>query len=201
MEDNKKVRIPKQSRSKNTKNKIIETAIDLFSKKGYNNTSSNEIAFKAEVSIGSFYAYFKDKKQLFLEVFKNYGDIIKKNIDSNVNIDIENMENSIFSFINATLQAHKCYLGFHKQIIIMQLSDDDVKEIVSKHEKIKFELFKSYFELYKNHITTCDVEAASFLIYSTIEHTIHMIVFSETPVDEQRIIKELVSMILKYIEK
>lgn len=63
--DADKVRIPKQKRSIEIKNKIKRTAQELFSEKGYYNTSSNDIVKAAGVSIGAFYSYFKDKKALF----------------------------------------------------------------------------------------------------------------------------------------
>lgn len=201
MEIDKKLRTPKQSRSKETKSKIIKTAINLFSEKGYNNTSSNEIAAKSGVSIGSFYAYFKDKKQLFLEVFEDYCNHIKETIYSNMNkISANNLNDFIYSSINITIEAHNYNLKFYKQVMIMQLSDDDVKNFIDKQTKFKFEFFKKHINLYKDEITTQYSEASLFLIYSTIENIVHLIVFSDTNVNKENLIHELVKMILKYID-
>ena len=54
------VRIPKQHRSVQTKNRIVKAGFQLFSRKGIHGTTSKEIADKAGVAIGSFYAYFKN---------------------------------------------------------------------------------------------------------------------------------------------
>ena len=56
------IRTPQQKRSEETRKRIIAAAERLFSEKGYYNTNSKEIAKAANVSIGSFYSYFKDKK-------------------------------------------------------------------------------------------------------------------------------------------
>ncbi len=45
----------------------------IFSQKGFYATSSNEIAAEAEVAVGTFYAYFKDKKHLFHQVMDYYN--------------------------------------------------------------------------------------------------------------------------------
>lgn len=45
---------PKQARSKQTKEKIVQAAIQLFQERGYEKTTSNEIAAAAGVSVGSF---------------------------------------------------------------------------------------------------------------------------------------------------
>src|ERR1051325_11287742 len=74
--------IPKQARSKQTKEKIVQAAIRLFQERGYEKTTSNDIASEAGVSVGSFYVYFNDKRQLLLticnrrayELYKNFFD-------------------------------------------------------------------------------------------------------------------------------
>src|SRR5262245_60848156 len=65
---------PKQARSKQTKEKIIQAAVQLFQERGYEKTTSNDIAAAAGVSVGSFYVYFVDKRQLLLTIFDRLGD-------------------------------------------------------------------------------------------------------------------------------
>jgi AcrR family transcriptional regulator len=47
---------------------IIDAAKELFSKKGYHNTQVNDIIRLVGMSANTFYAHFKDKKELFEEV-------------------------------------------------------------------------------------------------------------------------------------
>ena len=65
---------PKQARSKQTKEKITQAAILLFQERGYEKTTSNDIAAAAGVSVGSFYVYFTDKRQLMLTIFDRLAD-------------------------------------------------------------------------------------------------------------------------------
>ena len=58
------IRQPKQSRSVETKNRIITAGYQLFSEVGYYGTNTAEIAKKAGVSTGIVYGYFKDKKDI-----------------------------------------------------------------------------------------------------------------------------------------
>lgn len=46
--------------------KIIKASIEEFSKKGYENASTNEIVKNAEISKGLLFHYFKNKKNLYL---------------------------------------------------------------------------------------------------------------------------------------
>ena len=45
-------------------NKLLETSFKLFTKKGINNTSVDDITKEAGVAKGTFYLYFKDKYDL-----------------------------------------------------------------------------------------------------------------------------------------
>ena len=72
MEAEKAVRKPRQKRSIETKEKIVSAAYQLFCEKGYYNTTTNEIAQVANVSIGSLYSYFKDKDTIFLEILERF---------------------------------------------------------------------------------------------------------------------------------
>lgn len=68
---NNEVVTPKQQRSIEKRNKIIEAGIHLFSEKGYYHTTTAEIAAAAGVSTGIVYRYFPDKKAIFLEMMQN----------------------------------------------------------------------------------------------------------------------------------
>jgi AcrR family transcriptional regulator len=47
---------------------IINAAIEVFSQKGYNHAKVSDITGKAGISIGTFYVYFQNKRDLFIEV-------------------------------------------------------------------------------------------------------------------------------------
>jgi AcrR family transcriptional regulator len=57
-----------QERSRRSYLALIEAATDLFEKHGYDAIGTPEIAQRAGVSVGTFYRYFDDKKQVYLEV-------------------------------------------------------------------------------------------------------------------------------------
>ncbi len=68
------IRKPQQKRSIETKNKIINASFELFSEVGYFSTNTAEIAKRAGVSTGIVYGYFKDKRDILLEVLGLYAD-------------------------------------------------------------------------------------------------------------------------------
>jgi AcrR family transcriptional regulator len=58
-----------------TRDTIIEAAEELFSLRGYHNTQVMDIVKSVGMSAGTFYNYFKDKRDLFAQITKqNFED-------------------------------------------------------------------------------------------------------------------------------
>jgi AcrR family transcriptional regulator len=71
-----------QSRALDTRNSILSTAQELFSKNGYDATSVAEICQKAKVSKGAFYHHFPSKQDLFLALMTSWLDEVDGLIQS-----------------------------------------------------------------------------------------------------------------------
>lgn len=54
-----------------TREKLLQSAKELFSKKGYYETKVSDIVEKSGVAQGTFYIYFKSKEEIFLELVKS----------------------------------------------------------------------------------------------------------------------------------
>lgn len=193
-----KSKVPQQKRGIRTKQHIIDTAIRLFSEKGYYNTNSNEISEQAGVSIGCFYSYFKDKKQLFLDALAYYYEQINNNIRSKLVIESDEREVIVSQLIRNVFLAHKFLPEFHKEVKALSILDSDVGAFVEKEEKAELEYTYHLLKLWENEIKV-DIEIAAFIIYNTIQINAHSLVFSNIPYEEEAIIKALVSMIFKYL--
>lgn len=63
---------PKQKRSIEKKNHMIETGIELMTEKGYHHTTTDDIAAAAGISTGIIYRYFKDKHDILIDGLRFY---------------------------------------------------------------------------------------------------------------------------------
>ncbi|TET63355.1 MAG: TetR/AcrR family transcriptional regulator [Candidatus Stahlbacteria bacterium] len=59
-------------RRKNLRKKIIDAAIKLFAKKGFYETTVDDIAKAAKIAKGTAYLYFKDKPSLYISVIEEH---------------------------------------------------------------------------------------------------------------------------------
>ena len=58
-------RAPRQQRSQEMVDRILAAAARVLAKNGYAGMNTNKVATEAEVSVGSLYRYFADKKEIF----------------------------------------------------------------------------------------------------------------------------------------
>jgi AcrR family transcriptional regulator len=196
---NEKIRTPQQVRGIETKKRIIDAAMRLFSQKGFHNTNSKEISTLAAVSIGSFYAYFQDKKQLFLEVLRDYYEQITTRIQLSDTFQETDIHKFLYSYISNTLRAHEFFPEFYREIIIMEYSDPVVKEIRNELEKQALDLTYNHLKIWQDQIRVKDLDVASFIIYTATKNIAHAVIFSKVDIKEDRLIRELVDMITRYL--
>jgi len=70
-----------QQRSEETRSKIISSAIKLFSTRGFNAASVDDICKDAEISKGAFYHHFESKHALFLALLDGWLQTIDNAIE------------------------------------------------------------------------------------------------------------------------
>ncbi len=79
--------MPKIVDKKEKREKILETAITVFAKRGIANTKMTDIAEAAQIGKGTIYEYFHNKDQIFIDAFfhvmEKTENIIKKRISLN----------------------------------------------------------------------------------------------------------------------
>jgi AcrR family transcriptional regulator len=61
-------RMPRQARSREKRAELLKAAESLFVERGYAATTADDIALAARVSVGTFYNYFRNKRQILLEM-------------------------------------------------------------------------------------------------------------------------------------
>lgn len=62
-----------------TKDKIFDTALDLFSKKGYDSVSVRTIASEVGIKESSIYNHYSSKKDILMSILNYFGEYFKGN--------------------------------------------------------------------------------------------------------------------------
>lgn len=198
--DGKRVRIPKQKRSIEIKNRIKRTAQELFAQKGYHGTSSNEIVKVAGVSIGAFYSYFKDKRAVFIEILHEYNQNIVAQVPMQ-SLQSSDLREIIKQYILAVRDAHSYSPKFHREILAMAYEDDGIKNILDHYESKMIEQIAQILHENRTLTRITDSDHAAVLIFKCVEEVVHSIRVFDDNNDEDALIGELTDMICLYVLK
>ncbi|TZE82437.1 TetR/AcrR family transcriptional regulator [Calorimonas adulescens] len=106
-----------------TKKRIIETAIELFRKNGYDKVTIKDICEKSGISKSTFYYYF-DSKDSIIADFKFYSDVY---VEENFNklITSSNYVEQLWNFYEMySKPTYEAGVEISKQIFISNLHED-----------------------------------------------------------------------------
>ncbi len=197
-----KVRTPKQKRGIETRKQITEAAFNLFAKKGIHGTNSKEIAKKAGISTGSFYAYFKNKKTLLLEMLEDYLEQHYRMAWrplSEFNLD-ELDRDKIRSILESVFEAYDIAPEFHRQTHALRYSDRDIKRIYDREREREIDQICYIIEKNIPRLTNIkDPKVASLLIHNSVENVAHTAKFMGSEIKEKHLVDGLADMITGFI--
>jgi len=198
--------IPKQERSKQTKEKIVQAAIKLFQERGYEKTTSNDIASQAGVSVGSFYVYFTDKRQLLLTIFDRLADELYKNIFDGLKpehlFDSDLRQRIRLAVANTIIDKQK-YSGLHRVVSELLLKDPDFS---ARHKAVMSRSIAKLHELIslaqKAGLTwEIDVEASAFIVNRVVFDISQGYVTGCCEFDQNRATDAIADMIYRFVFK
>lgn len=71
-----------QKRARETHRRLLDAAREVFAERGFDETQTPDLAERAGVAVGTFYRYFSDKRQAFIELVAEqleaaYEDVMK----------------------------------------------------------------------------------------------------------------------------
>lgn len=198
----REIRIPKQKRSIEKKNKIIKAAYKIFNDKGYNNTNTAEIAKEAGLSTGCLYDYFVDKKDIFLEVLRLHTNTA---IDAIFNKlleipDNEDLLNVIKKLIYIIVEAHNHHEGFHNEVAALSCSDIDVKNYLKIYEQDAI-INKISDYLKERNIHLKNQNEKLLLLLNTIDSLAHELTYAQSADINKAVMIDECSRMIEYLLK
>lgn len=192
-------RVPTQKRSIEKKQRIKDAALKLMSEKGYFATSSNEIAREAGVSIGTFYSYFKDKKELYAELVDDIYTTVLTPINLNELPDDLSIEETVQLYVTAVFRGHEYQTAFQREISSLSEQSDEFRAIEMVHKSNILHVFSEALKAYREELKLQDLETSTYIILTTVEAVIHDTLFHNGGKNKEAVIRELTAMIVNYL--
>ncbi len=155
---------------------ILKAAVDLISERGFERTTVDEIAARANVGKGTIYLYFKNKEEIFIAILENGIQAIMKRMN-----EILNESGDFRHRLEALLKEHlqfaedhrKFYKVFIKERLNMKLIADKAAQdrIMEKHQKMQEQLTQFLqIGIDQNQLRNGDPEIFAFVFSGIISH-------------------------------
>lgn len=121
---------PVQARSKLTVSAILEATAQVLVSRGFDKTTTDAIAERAGVSIGTLYQYFPNKEVLIDALIKAHVEDLFTTIDAALSrCESASLDETLQALIRAGLDAHRVNPALHK-VLVEQVPR---KEILAEH--------------------------------------------------------------------
>lgn len=138
----------------NRSEEIMDAAIEILAKKGYYNTKISEIVKKVEIAKGTFYLYYNSKKDLFLNIIREYSFLLDNNVDFEI---LNNEELSLKGILVEFIGDFLTFINENKNLaIIIQreaVSVDD--EFLEEYKKLD-DVIVRHLRIIYDSLIECD---------------------------------------------
>lgn len=193
---------PKQKRSMETRQKILDAAYQLFCKNGYFKTTTNEIAKVANISIGNLYFYFKDKDKIFFEIINLYNESFL-NVHEKFHKEMVAFEGDrklwLHKLMDNMLDIHENSKELNREIHILCFSNPEVEALMEKQREQIEKVVLDYIEYFKDKVKIQDTGAASAIVFTLLNSVVDQITWSKNKIERERLLTEAVNAIEKYL--
>jgi AcrR family transcriptional regulator len=159
-----------QDRARRSYVSLIEAATRLFEKHGYDAVGTPEIAQAAGVSVGTFYRYFEDKHEIYLEVSRRmmtsaYTAVLdgltpQRFVGVARGETIVQTVELLFEHVLSRPQLSRSFME-------MSLRDADVGELRRAFERASVERLATLIEAITPRDTVPDPEATAYVVYGS----------------------------------
>lgn len=128
-----------------TKERILQTSVELFNKNGVQAVTTNHISKAMTISPGNLYFHFKNKEQIILELFKRmnketYALWKPKRKATSVNL---------IEFIDENFELYWRYRFFHREMYSLRRKDPQLAKLWKAHIKKMMRMMEI---LYRNWV-------------------------------------------------
>ena len=190
-----------------TKERILKVAREIFSKKGYDATTTQEIAEKAKVNKAMIYYYFRNKEDLYIEMLRNFFNEISSKLLNVFAMNLSPPEkfnlfiSEYINFISKNRELPSLILGsiLTGKKHVHQVIEEIMLPVYKKGERF-FEEGKArgyFYDLdFKNLITT----VIGAIVFYFIGSPIFSVIWEEDPLSSTNVEKKKKELI-RLIEK
>lgn len=206
MSENPAIRTPKQKRSMQKKQLILDTAKALYAESGYHSTTTNEIAKRANVSIGTLYSYFPDKEAVLLEVLNQFGGQLFAAFDfmdakDDTLLLQKDTHKWLYKMVEGLVRLQESQKDLYREIASLRYSVPGVAAALdAQDEHIRLGTL-AFLTKHQDTFSCADAEATAILLVELTGALVNLIACKESLIGRQRLMDAGIESLYKMVRK
>ncbi len=191
-----------QERARRTYESLLAAAGSVFADRGYDPTQTPDIAAAAGVSVGTFYRYFSDKREVFIEILRaelssSYKQVMAELIPENLLGD--NRRATIEATMKVLFDSLLRHPKMQRVFVEMSLRDEQVAELNRKFDRAAQKRIAELIAAICPRTQVADPDATAYVIHTAVVECAHHIVgaHGELPVSRERCLVALSDLVYR----
>lgn len=202
--NSKSIREPSQVRSIEKKDRIVQAAFNLFDRKSFQDVSIRDIAREAGVSIGTIYAYFQDKKDIFVAVQDLYRDEMYQRLFKVIQEELaatDKLEDGIYAVIMALRDFFQEHKMLHREAFILTLMDERLRlDHIARERANGRAVVDLFYQKFSKSIAKPKSDLLSFVVHRVARDMVHYLFLYPEDVGEKKVFREIAAMLTGYLK-
>jgi AcrR family transcriptional regulator len=191
---------PRQARSRDTVKAILKAAAQVFASRGYAGTTTNHVAARAGVSIGSLYEYFPSKDALLVALADDHiseGQAILEEVWAGIHT-CRDMQEVVRRFARAMVDLHANDRPLHRLLFEEAPLPKKTRQRVIEIEEEASSRLEALLRAQPG-LTERDPALAAAVIVQCIDSLTHRMVLHRSDLGTDAYVEEMVALVTAYL--
>ncbi|MBK6922822.1 MAG: TetR family transcriptional regulator [Deltaproteobacteria bacterium] len=193
-------KLPKQARAQATVEAILTATAEVLTEHGYEGATTNAIARRAGVSIGSLYQYFPHKEALVTALCDRHMQEMTALVVGEVAaLRGLPLAHAIRALIRTLLRAHNVAPRLHR-VLIEQVPRIAGFDRIAQVDRMIVELIRRELERRDEALRPADLELAGFILVHSVQAITHAAILDRPDaLDDDALCEETAALVLRYL--
>jgi AcrR family transcriptional regulator len=191
---------PKQARARATIEAILAAAAQILVQDGLEAATTNCIAQRAGVSVGSLYQYFPSKEAVIFALVERHIQKMQRQLEDVIAQHGEApLEEIVPIYVKAMLAAHRVEPRLHR-VFSEQLPKLAGRDALMRWSEETERMIRGVLHEHRDRLRPTDLEMASFLLLHAVEAITHAsVILRPRYLEREALAEEISELILRYL--
>jgi AcrR family transcriptional regulator len=191
-------REPRQVRAELTRERILTAAAHVFAEHGYAAGTTNRIAERARISIGSLYQYFPNKDAILAKLLVRHIDRGTWTQADQLGLSPGSLESTVRALVRDAIDNH----GDDPQLLRIMIEEasfsQELLDTIDRHGRTRVAQIRDLLARHPD-VRVNDLDTAAELILFTVEMNTHKLMADPRAIPVETFERELVDMVTRYL--